>query len=144
MDLSAKFGGGTLLHGRHFYIYCLADKPDIRPFEPEKISVTKYPITEYQLQPIYFLAATAFRTQRRNSGRNFVLKVARCTWSHTIPRPFSVHYNPYTQSVEILDNKDHIVNLAANIKGVQPEMQDFARKGFDPEGLDKIIYDSPN
>ena len=34
--------------------YCLTDKPEIRPFEPEKTGETKYPITEFQ--PVYFLA----------------------------------------------------------------------------------------
>ncbi|KAI1882114.1 hypothetical protein AGOR_G00247350 [Albula goreensis] len=34
--------------------YCLTDEPKIMPFDPEKTSVTKYPITEFQ--PIYFVA----------------------------------------------------------------------------------------
>jgi len=34
--------------------YCVSDKPEIGPFEPEKIVVTEYPITE--MQPKYFLA----------------------------------------------------------------------------------------
>ncbi|XP_078674556.1 phenylalanine-4-hydroxylase-like isoform X1 [Branchiostoma floridae x Branchiostoma belcheri] len=103
-DGEVKAYGAALLSSFGELQYCLTVKPDIRPFEPEKISVTKYPITEYQ--PIYFLA-DSFQDAKEKLR----------TWSHTIPRPFSVHYNPYTQSVEILDNKDHIVNLAANIKG---------------------------
>ncbi|XP_066265265.1 phenylalanine-4-hydroxylase-like isoform X1 [Branchiostoma lanceolatum] len=103
-DGEVKAYGAGLLSSFGELQYCLTDKPDIRPFEPEKISVTKYPITEYQ--PIYFLA-DSFQDAKEKLR----------AWSHTIPRPFSVHYNPYTQSVEILDNKDHIVNLAANIKG---------------------------
>lgn len=34
-----------------------------------------------------------------------------------IPRPFSVRYNPYTQSVEVLDSKDQIMKLANDIRG---------------------------
>lgn len=34
--------------------YCLTDKPKLLPFDPEKTSVQKYPITEYQ--PVYFVA----------------------------------------------------------------------------------------
>lgn len=30
----------------------------------------------------------------------------------TIPKPFSVRYNPYTQSVEVLDNTKQLTNLA--------------------------------
>ena len=29
----------------------------------------------------------------------------------TIPRPFSLHYNPYTQTIEVIDGKEKIVNM---------------------------------
>ena len=32
-----------------------------------------------------------------------------------IPRPFTVHYNPYTQSVDILDSKEGCLKLAEGI-----------------------------
>ena len=32
----------------------MTDKPSVMPFEPEKIVVQEYPITE--MQPVYFLA----------------------------------------------------------------------------------------
>ena len=35
----------------------------------------------------------------------------------TIPRPFSVRYNPYTLCVEVIDSKDQIINLTKTIKG---------------------------
>ncbi|KAG9339883.1 hypothetical protein JZ751_022196, partial [Albula glossodonta] len=79
--------------------YCLTDKPKIMPFDPEKTSVTKYPITEFQ--PIYFVA---------ESFEDAKQKVRR--FSSTIPRPFSVRYNPYTESVEVLDNTQQLRNLA--------------------------------
>ena len=34
--------------------YSLSDKPELRPFEPSKTALQKYPITEYQ--PVYFVA----------------------------------------------------------------------------------------
>lgn len=34
--------------------YALTDKPEIRPFEPVKTAVQKYPITSYQ--PVYYVA----------------------------------------------------------------------------------------
>ncbi len=34
--------------------YCLSDKPEVRPFEPEKTGTQPYPITEYQ--PVYYVA----------------------------------------------------------------------------------------
>ena len=35
----------------------------------------------------------------------------------TIPRKFNVKYNPYTQSVEVLDNINEVTNLATELKG---------------------------
>lgn len=33
----------------------------------------------------------------------------------TIPRPFSVHYDPYTQRIEVLDNTQQLKILADSI-----------------------------
>lgn len=37
-------------------------------------------------------------------------------YAQKIPRPFSVRYNPYTQSVEIINNKAQIINIVKDIK----------------------------
>jgi len=42
-------------------------------------------------------------------GRNFAT---------TIPRKFGVRYNPYTLSVEILDNANQMAQYAGDIKGI--------------------------
>lgn len=47
------FGAG-LLSSYGELQYCLSDKPEVRPFDPEKTGVQDYPITEYQ--PVYFVA----------------------------------------------------------------------------------------
>ena len=36
----------------------------------------------------------------------------------SIPRPFAVHYNPYTQRIEILDSKAQVDALARDIQGL--------------------------
>lgn len=36
-------------------------------------------------------------------------------FAQTIPRPFSVRYNPYTQRIEVLDNAKQLKNLADTI-----------------------------
>lgn len=36
-------------------------------------------------------------------------------FTQTIPRPFSVRYNPYTQRIEVLDNAKQMKNLADTI-----------------------------
>jgi phenylalanine-4-hydroxylase len=37
------------------------------------------------------------------------------TFAATIPRPFSVRYDPYTQRVEVLDNTQQLKILADSI-----------------------------
>jgi len=37
-------------------------------------------------------------------------------YAATIPKPFILHYNPYTQSVEELDNKSSINKLTSDIQ----------------------------
>jgi len=34
----------------------------------------------------------------------------------TIPHPFSVHYNPYTQTMEVIDGKEQIVNMVRTLR----------------------------
>ncbi|XP_065910722.1 phenylalanine-4-hydroxylase-like [Dysidea avara] len=83
--------------------YCVSDKPTVKPFEPEKIVVQEYPITE--MQPVYFLADSFESAQEK-------LKA----FAATIPKPFSLRYDPYTQSVEILDNKAALTKVARDIQ----------------------------
>ena len=37
-------------------------------------------------------------------------------FAKTIPRPFSVRYNPYTQSVDVLKDRDAVQRLVSDIK----------------------------
>ncbi|CAH3147305.1 unnamed protein product [Porites lobata] len=102
-DGNIKAYGAGLLSSFGELQYCLTDEPDKRPFEPEKTSVQSYPITKYQ--PVYFVA-NSFQSAKEKV-REFAAK---------IPRPFSVRYNPYTQSVEVLDSKDQIMKLTSDIR----------------------------
>ena len=43
----------------------------------------------------------------------------------TIPRPFCVRYNAYTQSVEVLDSKEQVIDLTRAIKGEMILAADF-------------------
>ena len=49
-------------------------------------------------------------------------------FAHTIPRPFSVRYNPYTQSVDIIKDKSSVQNLVSDIKYEVDILQDALRK----------------
>uniref|UniRef100_A0A8C6PZM2 phenylalanine 4-monooxygenase n=2 Tax=Nothobranchius furzeri TaxID=105023 RepID=A0A8C6PZM2_NOTFU len=97
-----KAYGAGLLSSFGELKYCKTDTPKLQPFDPEKTSLQKYPITEYQ--PVYFVAESF------EDAKEKVRKFAA-----TIPRPFSVRYNPYTQSIEVLDNTQQLSNLAGCI-----------------------------
>uniref|UniRef100_A0A8C9UX38 Phenylalanine-4-hydroxylase n=1 Tax=Scleropages formosus TaxID=113540 RepID=A0A8C9UX38_SCLFO len=99
-----KAYGAGLLSSFGELQYCLTDKPKKFPFEPEKTCIQKYPITEFQ--PVYFVAESF------EDAKEKVRKYAA-----TIPRPFSVRYNAYTQSIEILDNTQQLTRLADSISG---------------------------
>ena len=53
-DGQLKAYGAGLLSSFGELQYSLGGKPELKPFEPFKTAVQKYPITEYQ--PIYFVA----------------------------------------------------------------------------------------
>ena len=53
-DGQVKAYGAGLLSSFGELQYCLSDKPEVRPFDPSKTGLQKFPITE--MQPVYFLA----------------------------------------------------------------------------------------
>ncbi|XP_063969843.1 protein henna-like [Lytechinus pictus] len=95
-----KAYGAGLLSSFGELVYCLTDEPEIRSFDPERSTATEYPVCKFQ--PIYYLA---------DSFEDAKEKVR--AWSKGIKRPFSVHYDPQTQAIKILDHdgnnqdKDH-------------------------------------
>ncbi|XP_042870956.1 protein henna-like isoform X1 [Penaeus japonicus] len=93
-----KAYGAGLLSSFGELEYCLSDKPELRAFEPTMTCMQKYPITEYQ--PVYYVSESF------EDAKQKLIQFAA-----TIPRPFSVRYNPYTQSVEILNSKPQIQSL---------------------------------
>ncbi|KAK7107139.1 protein henna-like isoform X2 [Littorina saxatilis] len=110
-----KAYGAGLLSSFGELQYCLSDKPEVRPFDPAKTSVQTYPITSFQ--PVYF-AAESF-----DSAKDKVREFAAI-----IPRPFSVRYNAYTQSVEVLNSKEQIIDLARAIRGDLSLLEDALKK----------------
>ena len=116
-----KAYGAGLLSSFGELEYCLTDKPQLRPFDPFEacrqpypfasflfsfffffflffsfsffllffFDLDRYPITEYQ--PLYFVAESFQSAQEK-------MRV----FADTLSRPFSLRYNPYTQSIGIL------------------------------------------
>ncbi|KAK3603534.1 hypothetical protein CHS0354_027953 [Potamilus streckersoni] len=99
-----KAYGAGLLSSFGELQYCLSDKPELRPFDPIKTAEQKYPITE--MQPVYYVAETFETAQAKMRA-----------FAATIPRPFSVRYNAYTESVEVITKMDQVMNLTKAIKG---------------------------
>jgi hypothetical protein len=40
-------------------------------------------------------------------------------YAMTIPRPFGVHYNPYTQAIEVIDGREQIVNMVRTLRSTK-------------------------
>jgi len=114
-DGDLKAYGAGLLSSFGELQYCITDKAEHLAFDPEKTSVTKYPITTYQ--PRYFVAETF------DDAKNKVR-----LWSRAVPRPFSVRYNPYTQCVETLTEKDQIIKLIGEVKSEMDKVSDALKK----------------
>uniref|UniRef100_A0A1A9ZYX0 phenylalanine 4-monooxygenase n=1 Tax=Glossina pallidipes TaxID=7398 RepID=A0A1A9ZYX0_GLOPL len=95
--------------------YCLTDKPEHREFDPEITGTTKYVITEFQ--KIYYVAES-FESA----------KIKTMQFANTIPRPFGVRYNAYTESIEVLDSKKQINNLMKNIESEFQILQNAVNK----------------
>ncbi|KAM3586923.1 hypothetical protein VKS41_001972 [Umbelopsis sp. WA50703] len=83
--------------------YALTDKPERRPFDPNMTAIQKYPITQYQ--PVYFVAESFKDAQEKVRA-----------FANQMERPFTVKYDPYTQSIEVLDSKEKVVKYAQNIR----------------------------
>nr|WDE41101.1 phenylalanine hydroxylase [Convolutriloba macropyga] len=96
------FGAGLLSSFGELQ-YALSDKPAIKEFDPEVTSVTKYPITEYQ--PTYFYTQSFEDAQEKL--KQFAAKIAK---------PFTLHYDAFTESIDILETKEQLSQLAGLIK----------------------------
>merc|ERR1712080_212316 len=97
-----KAYGAGLLSSFGELEWSLSGEPEMKPFEPEKTGVQKYPITEHQ--PVYFV------TESFEDAKQKMIDFAS-----TIPRPFGVRYDAYTQSIQLLDSKRQIQMLIQNI-----------------------------
>lgn len=99
-----KAYGAGLLSSFGELEYAVSDKPKHVPMEPFLASQTKYPITEYQ--PLYYV--TESFKKMKQQVREF---------SKTLSRSFGVRYNPYTESIEVLDRHQEIVRFIHDIHG---------------------------
>ena len=47
----------------------------------------------------------------------YILFFSNRAFAGTIPRPFTARYSAYTQSVEVINSKDQVINLTKAIRG---------------------------
>lgn len=136
-DGELKAFGAGLLSSFGELQHCLSDKPELREFEPAKTGLQKYPITEYQ--PIYYVAESFEDAKEKMMSvhSNILLRFYEinvlffwfCSkFANTIPRPFGVRYNAYTQSIELLDSKNQIEDLMSNLTMEFQTLQNAFRK----------------
>ncbi|KAA3681923.1 phenylalanine-4-hydroxylase [Paragonimus westermani] len=107
--------GAGLLSSYGELQYCLTDEATKVPFEPSKTAVQPYPITQYQ--PVYFIAES-FQSAK-NKLRAF---------SRTLNRPFSVRYDPYTQSVDVIDSLETVTKVMKTIQSEVAVVQEAVNK----------------
>merc|ERR1712137_763277 len=86
-DEEIKVFGAGLLSSSAELIHCLTPEATRVPFDPAVAAKTPFPLSEFQ--PTYFVAESFEKAKKQ-----------LLEFSKSFARPFGVHYNPVTQSIE--------------------------------------------
>ncbi|XP_068442378.1 tyrosine hydroxylase 2 [Clinocottus analis] len=100
---AVKAYGAGLLSSYGELVYALSNEPEYKPFDPEQTAMQPYQDQTYQ--PVYFVS---------ESFEDAKTKLRR--YSATIKRPFAVRYDPFTCSVEVLDQPGKIQNSLSQMR----------------------------
>ncbi|XP_056269538.1 tryptophan 5-hydroxylase 1-like isoform X1 [Pseudoliparis swirei] len=98
--------GAGLLSSISELKHALSGRANILPFDPVVTCNQECIITTFQ--DVYFVSESF------EDAKNKMREFARTIW-----RPFSVHYNPYTQSVDVLKDTNSINSM---VKGIRDEL----------------------
>uniref|UniRef100_A0A8B9C5K2 Biopterin-dependent aromatic amino acid hydroxylase family profile domain-containing protein n=1 Tax=Anser brachyrhynchus TaxID=132585 RepID=A0A8B9C5K2_9AVES len=100
---SIRAYGAGLLSSYGELMYALSNKPEYKPFDPEVTAV--HPYQDQAFQPVYFIA------------ENFEDAKAKLqNYSMKIKKPFSLHYDPFTSSVEVLNTPQEVKRALGQVK----------------------------
>ncbi|KAF7238056.1 Tryptophan 5-hydroxylase 2 [Varanus komodoensis] len=100
--------------------HALSDKANVKTFDPKTTCLQECLITTFQ--EAYFVSesfeeAKEKMRQGAEIGVNFLfLFFSFRDFAKSINRPFSVYFNPYTQSIEILKDTRSIENVVQDLR----------------------------
>nr|XP_021140275.1 tyrosine 3-monooxygenase [Columba livia] len=100
---SIKAYGAGLLSSYGELMYALSNKPEYKPFDPEVTAV--HPYQDQDFQPVYFIAENL--EDAKAKLQNYAMK---------IKKPFSLHYNPFTSSIEVMNTPQKVKRALHQMK----------------------------
>uniref|UniRef100_A0A671K8F6 Tyrosine 3-monooxygenase-like n=1 Tax=Sinocyclocheilus anshuiensis TaxID=1608454 RepID=A0A671K8F6_9TELE len=100
---TVKAYGAGLLSSYGELLYALSNEPQYKPFNPAETAVQPY--QDQSFQPVYFVSES-FEDAKHKLRQ----------YSSTIQKPFSIRYDPYTCSMEVLDEPSKIQNALAQMR----------------------------
>ncbi|XP_060759448.1 tyrosine hydroxylase 2 isoform X2 [Neoarius graeffei] len=100
---AVKAYGAGLLSSYGELLHALSNEPEYKPFVPAETAVQPY--QDHTYQPVYFVSQSF--EDATNKMRQY---------SSSIQKPFSIRYEPYTCSVEILDEPAKIQNVLGQMR----------------------------
>uniref|UniRef100_A0A8C9N8E3 Tyrosine 3-monooxygenase-like n=1 Tax=Serinus canaria TaxID=9135 RepID=A0A8C9N8E3_SERCA len=101
--------GAGLLSSYGELMYALSNKPEYKPFDPEVTAV--HPYQDQAFQPVYFIAENL--EDAKVKLRSYAMK---------IKKPFALHYDPFTSSIEVLNTPRKVKRALHQIK---EELENF-------------------
>ncbi|XP_041442210.1 tyrosine 3-monooxygenase [Xenopus laevis] len=100
---SIKAYGAALLSSYGELLHALSNKPEHRPFDPEVMAVQPYQDASYQ--PVYFVSENF--EDSKDKLREYAKKMKK---------PFSIRYDAFTRSIEVLDSLQKVKDSFSAIK----------------------------
>nr|XP_056702545.1 tyrosine 3-monooxygenase-like [Euleptes europaea] len=100
---SIRAYGAGLLSSYGELVYALSKKPEYKPFDPEVMAVQPY--QDQTFQPVYFVA------EHFEDAKSQLQKYAL-----QIQKPFSLRYDPFTASIDVLDLPQKVKEILSYLK----------------------------